>query len=63
MIYKRSDFIEKEFEIENVKLVKVPYPKTDYKENWWKKEYYNSPEGIAFEKQIADLCKDVILHF
>ena len=63
VVIDTQNITEKEFEIENVKLVKVPYPKTDYKENWWKKEYYNSPEGIAFEKQIADLCKDVILHF
>lgn len=55
--------IIKEVDFEDIKLLKLPYPKEDYKQNWWRKEYYNSKEGKYFEKQIADFCKEIIKTF
>lgn len=63
IVVDTQNVTDKEFEFEDLISVKIPYPKTDYKENWWRKEYYNSPEGKNFEKSIADLCKKVILRF
>lgn len=63
IVIDTQNIIEKEFEFEEITVSKIPYPKSNYKENWWKKEYYQSQEGKAFEKQIADLCKAAILRF
>lgn len=41
---------------EKAYILKLPFPSEEYRQNWWKKEYYNSPEGIAFEKSICDFC-------
>lgn len=46
--------------IENVYILKLPFPSEEYKNNWWKKEFYNSKIGKQFEKQIADFCVDII---
>ena len=40
--------------------LKLKMPNEQYKNNWWKEEYYNSPQGKAFEKQIANFCIEVI---
>ncbi len=63
IVIDTENIMEKEFELEDVILKKIPYPIKDYKLNWWKKEYYNSKQGKAFEKQIAEICKDSILRF
>ena len=46
---------------DNIKILKLPYPNENYKNNWWKKEYYNSKAGKAFEKQIADFVREIII--
>lgn len=43
-----------------IDILKLPFPSEEYKNNWWKKEYYSTKEGMLFEKQIADFCLKVI---
>ncbi len=45
---------------DDVYLIKSAFPSEEYKKNWWKKEYYNSPKGKIFEKTITDECKTII---
>ncbi len=52
--------VVKNIDNDKIKILKLPYPSEDYKSNWWKKEYYNSKEGKAFEKQIADFISEII---
>ena len=42
---------------DNAEILKLPFPSEEYRNNWWKKEYYNSKEGKVFEKAICDFCK------
>ncbi len=44
----------------DIRMLKVPLPTPEYKLNWWRKEYYNSPAGKTFEKQIAQFCQNTI---
>ncbi len=46
--------------IDNVFVLKLPFPSEQYKQNWWKKEFYNSQIGKKFEKQIVDFCLKVL---
>lgn len=41
-------------------ILKLPFPSQDYRNNWWKKEYYNSAEGKVFEKKICDFIKNFL---
>ena len=43
-----------------IKILKLHFPSEEYKQHWWEKKYYNSKEGIEFEKQIADFCVKLI---
>lgn len=52
--------IVKNINTNNVFVLKCPFPSEEYKQNWWKKEYYNSPIGKEFEKQIVDFCLQVL---
>ena len=45
---------------DDILLVKAVYPCEEYKKNWWKKEYYNSPQGKLFEETIVNACKSAI---
>ena len=54
-----QDIIKEEIKYDDICLLKLPYPKEDYKQNWWRKDYYNSKEGKRFEKQIADFCRNI----
>ncbi len=47
----------------NIDVLKISFPDEEYKKNWWKEKYYNSPEGICFEKQIVQFCKKLINEF
>ena len=38
-----------ELNIDNVYVLKQPFPSEEYKNNWWKKEYFSGKEGILFE--------------
>lgn len=42
---------------EKAEILKLPFPSVEYRNNWWKKEFYNSKEGKIFEKNICDFCK------
>ncbi len=42
---------------EKAEVLKLPFPSQEYRNNWWKKEYYNSNDGKLFEKTICDFCK------
>ncbi len=55
--------IVKDININDIYVLKQPYPMPDYKNNWWKKSYYNSREGKIFEKNIVDFCSDIIKTF
>lgn len=55
-----TENIVPEINLENVHIKKIPLPNADYKQNWWKKDFYNSKDGKLFEKQIADFCKKII---
>lgn len=46
--------------LENLYILKLPFPSEEYKKFWWKKEFYNSKEGKKFERQIADFCLEVL---
>lgn len=52
------NIIEKE--VFGIDILKLSYPNSEYKENWWRKEFYSSDEGIAFEKQIAEFCLKIL---
>jgi len=41
-------------------ILKLPFPSIEYKNNWWKKEYYNSEDGKKFEKTICEYIKNII---
>ncbi len=43
-----------------IDILKIPFPSEEYKNNWWKKKYYSTKEGIIFEKQIVDFCLKII---
>ena len=43
-----------------IKILKLKYPSSDYKNNWWKKEYFKSVQGKTFEKTIANFCLSVM---
>ncbi len=45
---------------EDIRVLKLPFPGEEYKNNWWKKEYYKTKEGILFEQKIAQFALDVI---
>ena len=49
-----------ELNLDNVYVLKQPFPSEEYKNNWWKKKFYNSKVGKQFEKQIADFCLQVL---
>lgn len=49
-----------ELNLDNVYILKLPFPSEKYKNNWWKKEFYNSKVGKQFEKQISDFCSQVL---
>lgn len=55
-----TENIVPEINLENVHIKKIPLPNKDYKQNWWKKDFYNSKDGKLFEKQIADFCKEIM---
>ncbi len=55
-----TEDVVKEVKYADIRVLKLKYPKDDYKTNWWKKEYYKSAEGEKFEKEIADFCKNII---
>mgnify|MGYP003430288183 CR=1 FL=1 len=55
-----TENITNEINLKNVYILKLKMPNEQYKNNWWKEKYYNSPQGKAFEKQIADFCIEVI---
>ena len=40
--------------VNGIDILKLPFPSEDYKNHWWKKEYYSSFAGKLFEKQIVD---------
>ena len=42
---------------EKAEILKLSFPSEEYRNNWWKKEFYNSKEGKIFEKTICDFCK------
>ena len=46
--------------LENIYVLKLPFPNEKYKNNWWKKEFYNSHIGKQFEKQIANFCLEIL---
>lgn len=46
---------------EKAEVLKLPFPSEEYRNNWWKKEYYNSKEGKLFEKNICDFCKKFMI--
>ena len=52
--------VVKDCKIQDVSVLKLPFPNDDYKNNWWKKEYYKSKEGKNFENQICSFCSDLI---
>lgn len=52
--------VVKDCKIQDVSILKLPFPSEDYKNNWWKRKYYSSNEGKNFEKQICDFCSDLI---
>ena len=58
-IIDTQNIIDK-LDLENVYVLKLPFPNEEYKNNWWKKEFYNSKVGKQFEKQIADFCLEVL---
>ncbi len=43
-----------------VHILKLEFPSQEYKNNWWKKEYYNTKEGKMFEKNITDFCLGIL---
>lgn len=47
-------------DVKGVDILKLPYPSEEYKQNWWKKEYYNSAVGVEFENRIASFCRNII---
>ncbi len=55
-----SEDVVKEVKYSDIRVLKLKYPLENYKENWWKKEYYASPDGEKFENQIADFCRKII---
>ncbi len=55
-----TENIVPEINLENVYVKQIPLPSAQYKQNWWKKEFYNSKEGKLFEKKITDFCKEII---
>lgn len=46
--------------VKGIEILKLPFPSDEYRQNWWKKEYYDSPLGRDFEKKIADFCGEII---
>lgn len=52
--------IVKSIDLKDIYVLKLPFPSEEYKNNWWKKEFYNSKIGKQFEKQIADFCLNVL---
>ena len=46
--------------LENVYVLKLPFPADDYASNWWKREYYTSVKGKIFEQRIAMFCNSII---
>lgn len=46
--------------VSGVNILKLSYPDELYKNNWWRKEFYNSAKGRKFEKTIADFCNESI---
>lgn len=52
--------VVKEIRIKDVEVLKLPFPSEEYKNNWWKKEYYDSIEGQVFERQFCDFCQMMI---
>ena len=47
-------------DLKDIYVLKLPFPSEEYKNNWWKKEFYNSKIGKQFEKQIADFCLNIL---
>ena len=45
---------------EKAEVLKLPFPSEEYRNNWWKKEFYNSKEGKLFEKTICDFLKFIV---
>lgn len=43
-----------------INILKIKFPSDEYKQNWWKKEYYKSSEGIEFERKIVNFISNVI---
>lgn len=51
LIYDFKHNISKSYE--NIKIVDIPYPTSDYRRNWNRPKYYNSEDGKKFEEIIA----------
>lgn len=60
LVIDTQGVFKEELVYEDLTVKKIPYPTDNYKDNWWKKEFYNSPDGKTFEKQIVDFCVDSI---
>jgi len=43
----------------NINVLKIPFPEKDYV--WYEEKYFNSPQGIEFEKKMVDYCKKIII--
>ena len=52
--------IVKNINLDNVHILKLPFPTADYEANWWRKEYYNSVKGKIFEQRICEFCNNLI---
>ena len=54
------DTQDKTAQINGIDILKLPFPSAEYKQNWWKKEFYNSETGKNFEKQIVDFVRKIL---
>lgn len=55
-----AENVVKDVKYDDIHVLKIRYPMPDYKENWWKKEYYGCFDGELFEKQIVDFCRKLV---
>ena len=46
--------------VEGIDILKLSFPYDEYKQNWWKKQYYSSEAGMKFEEKIVEFIKEII---
>ncbi|MBQ4123683.1 hypothetical protein IJD44_08215 [bacterium] len=61
VIIDLKDVVKKEYS--DISILKIPFPTLRYEKYWDRKKYYNSKQGIAFEKHFTEMVETEIKNF